>query len=100
MLLRGLACLAFVAVALMVELAGGLWANSQVPAWAELAPIAWPQAARVAWWTVVAVAALAYRRSLAQVGLAGNRAVTVLSVAPFVVFAGGVAAGADWATWH
>jgi len=29
-----------------------------------------------------------------------RRPVVVLSVAPFVLFATGIAAGADWATWH
>lgn len=99
-LLVGLACLVFVGVAVVAELTASLWANSEVPAWAELAPIAWPQAARVAWWASVAGAALIYRRSLARVGLPQHRSVTVLTVAPFVVFAAGVAIGADWATWH
>jgi hypothetical protein len=99
-LIRGLAALLFVAVAVVLELMASLWANSTVPAWAELAPIAWPPVARVAWWTAVALAALTYRRSLARAGLPQHRTVTVLTVAPFLVFAVGIAVGADWATWH
>jgi hypothetical protein len=100
LVLLGLGCLAFVAVAVVTELVSSLWANSEVPRWAELAPIAWPPAARAAWWSAVALAALTYRISLARVGLAQRRSVTVLSVVPFAAFAAGIALGVDWATWH
>ncbi len=29
-----------------------------------------------------------------------NRLVTALTITPFVAFAGGIAIGTDWATWH
>lgn len=99
-LLVGLASLGFVAVAVAAELAASLWANSEVPGWSEWAPIAWPQAARATWWTLVALAAWTYRRSLARVGLSRRPVVTALTVTPFVVFAVGTAVGAEWATWH
>lgn len=99
-LLVGLGCLAFVGLAVAVELTASLWANSEVPGWAELVPIAWPQGLRVVWWVLVAAAALTYRRSLARVGLPQHRTMTVLTVAPFLVFAAGIAVGAEWATWH
>jgi hypothetical protein len=84
-----------------LEVVSGLNANSPVPAWAEQAtPLAWPQPARVAWWLTVAGAMYAFRFLLGRAGMPQRRLVVVLSVAPFVLFAAGVAAGADWATWH
>ncbi|MGH9039975.1 MAG: hypothetical protein ACRDZ3_07080 [Acidimicrobiia bacterium] len=92
---------AFVLVAVGLEVVSGLNANSPVPAWAEkVAPLAWPQPARVAWWLVVAGAAAAFRLLLGRAGIPQRRFVLVVSVAPFLVFAAGVAVGADWATWH
>lgn len=92
---------AFVLAAVAAEVLGGLGANSPVPAWAErVVPLAWPPAARVAWWLLVAAAAVAYRLLLGRAGFPQRRAVIVLSVAPFVVFAAGIAVGASWATWH
>jgi hypothetical protein len=41
-----------------------------------------------------------FRFLLGRAGMPQRRLVVVLSVAPFVLFAAGVAAGADWATWH
>lgn len=88
-------------VAVVLEVVGGAGANSPAPAWADrLVPLTWPTGARVAWWLAVALAAGGYRVLLGRAGLAPNAWVTVLTVAPFVVFAAGIAAGADWATWH
>lgn len=94
-------CAAFVVTAVVLEVVAGRAANSSVPSWAVgLFPISWPQPARVGWWLAVAIAALGFRLSLARLGLGGGRAITVATVAPFVILAGGVAFGADWATWH
>ncbi|MGH9247217.1 MAG: hypothetical protein ACRD29_23460 [Acidimicrobiales bacterium] len=71
-----------------------------VPGWAEWVPLAWPQPLRVLWWLAVAAGAAAFRWSPGRVGLRPSRVVTVLTVVPFVVFAVGIGAGADWATWH
>ena len=91
----------FVAFAVVLEVVSGLNANSPVPAWADqVAPLAWPPPARVAWWLTVAGAMSAFRFLLGRAGMPQRRPVVVLSVAPFVLFAAGVAAGADWATWH
>lgn len=91
---------AFVLVAVALEVLAGMGANSPVPAWSEAVPLAWPPPARVAWWVAVAGAAGAYRWFLARAGVPQRRAVTVVTVAPFLVFATGIALGADWATWH
>lgn len=91
----------FVLVAVAFEVVGGLGANSPAPAWAErVVPLAWPQPARVGWWLAVAGAAAAFRVLLGRAGFPQRRAVTVISVVPFLLFAFGVATGADWATWH
>lgn len=93
--------LGFVLLAVALEVAGGQLANTPVPAWTErLAPIAWPAPARVVWWLAVAAAAAAYRYGERVAGIHRNPLVVALSVLPFVVFAAGVAAGADFATWH
>lgn len=96
-----LACALLVGLAVALEVVAGGAANSPVPAWAEKAvPLAWPQPLRVAWWLGVAAAAYGFRASLRRLGLRQRPVVVVLSVAPFVVFAVGVALGASWATWH
>lgn len=95
------ACLGFVALAIALELVGGSFSNSPVPAVAEvLAPIAWPPWLRVVWWLAVAAASGAYRWAERQAGLRRGPVVVALSVVPFVVFAYGVGTGAGWATWH
>lgn len=94
-------CFLFVAGAVVVEVMAGMWANSPVPAWTErVAPLAWPRWVRVGWWAAVATAATGFRVALARLGLRQRSWLVVASVAPFVVFAAGIAAGADWATWH
>jgi len=98
-LLAGLAGLLFTIGALALEVVSSGYANSAIPGWAHWVPLAWPQPMRVAWWLAVAAAA-GFRWSLGQVGMHPNRAVTVLTVGPFVAFAVGIGTGADCATWH
>ena len=101
LVLGALACAAFVILAIVLEVVGGLAANSEVPGWApRLAPIAWPRLVRVGWWLAVAVAAGAYRILLNRAGLPQSPWLSAASVAPFILFAAGIAAGAEWATWH
>lgn len=95
-----LGCATLVVVALVLEVLAGTAANSAVPAWARYVPLAWPQPLRALWWLAVAGAALGFRVALHRLGFRQRRAVVVASVVPFVVFAAGIAAGADWATWH
>jgi hypothetical protein len=90
----------FVAVAVAVEVLGGSFANSSVPDWADVAPTTWPGGLRSAWWTAVAAAAGACRLALHRIGLPQRPVIVAASVLPFLVFAAGIAAGADWATWH
>lgn len=100
-LLGALLAGSFVLVAVTLEVIAGRFANSPVPAWAyRVAPLAWPQPARVAWWLGVAAAMVSFRVLLGRAGFPQRRFVVVLSTAPFVIFAAGVAIGADWATWH
>lgn len=99
-LLAVVASITFVATAVVLELAGGSFANSPVPDWAHVVPIAWPTALRVLWWTGVAGAAGMFRLGLHRLGHRQRPALVVASIAPFLVFAWGIAAGADWATWH
>lgn len=91
---------ALVVVAVVLEITGGANANSPVPGWAHLVPLAWPQWVRVLWWILVAAAAATFRAGLRRVGLPARRGVDVVAVGPFLAFAAGIAAGADWATWH
>lgn len=94
-------CAAFVVFALVAEVVSSQYANSVTPAWAHgLVPLEWPQAARVGWWLAAAGAALGYQVQLRRLGIPQRRWVVACTVAPFVIFAGGIAAGADWATWH
>lgn len=87
--------------AVALEVLAGAAANSTVPAWVTwVVPLAWPQYVRVVWWLAVAAAALAFRLSLRRLGLRQRSWIVVVSVAPFVIFAAGIAFSADWATWH
>jgi len=96
-----LGCATLVCTALVLEVLGGMAANSNAPAWATyVVPLAWPQALRVVWWLVVAGAALGFRVALRRLGFRQRPVMVAASVVPFVVFAAGIAAGADWATWH
>lgn len=87
--------------AVVIEVVAGSLANSEVPSWAEWAvPLGWPRWARVAWWSFAALAAWVFRTSLARMGFRPKGWVTALTVAPFLVFAAGIAAGAEWFTFH
>ncbi len=100
-LLRAVGCVAFVLAAGVLEVVGGYGANSPSPSWAKAVfPIGWPQAVRVGWWLTVALAAFGYRTYLGRAGFRTRRPVTALVVVPFMIFAVGVAVGAEWATWH
>ncbi|HVA42666.1 MAG TPA: hypothetical protein VNF50_04215 [Acidimicrobiales bacterium] len=48
----------------------------------------------------MATAAGTFRWALGAMGIPQHRIVVVASVLPFVVFAGGIATGAGWSTWH
>lgn len=99
--LLALGSFVFIIAAVVLEVVTSSAANSPVPPWAEwVAPIAWPQPVRVVWWLTVAGAALAFRVALHRLGFRQRRLIVLLSVGPFVVFAAGIAIGADWATWH
>lgn len=92
---------ALVLAAVTIEVLAGSAANSPAPSWATwVVPLAWPQYIRVVWWLAVAVAALTFRLSLRRLGIRQRPWLVVLSVAPFVAFAAGIALSADWATWH
>lgn len=94
-------CLLFTATAIVFEIVASTAANSAAPAWVTLVvPLAWPQLLRVAWWLAVAGAALGFHISMRRLGFGQPRPIVFFSVAPFVTFALGIAAGADWATWH
>ncbi len=90
----------FVLLAVGLEVMGGLNANSPLPSWAKVVPIAWPPAARVAWWVTVAAAAGLFRLALHRLGFRQRAWLVIASIVPFLIFAAGVAGGADWATWH
>lgn len=92
--------IAFVALAIVLEVLGGSSANSPVPGWAYVVPIAWPSGLRMVWWMAVAAAAGLFRLGLHRLGMRQRPIVVAASVLPFLAFAGGIAAGADWATWH
>lgn len=94
-------CAGFVVAAVLLEVVGGQNANSPHPSWAErVVPLAWPQPVRVLWWLLIAAAAGAYRTLLHRAGFPQRRAVTFVIIVPFVLFAAGIATGAEWATWH
>ncbi|MGH9176974.1 MAG: hypothetical protein ACRD0N_00265 [Acidimicrobiales bacterium] len=96
-----LGCATLVVSAIVLEVVGGTAANSPAPGRARyVVPLAWPAAWRVVWWLAVAAAALGLRVALHRLGFRQRRLIVTASVAPFVVFAAGIAAGADWATWH
>ena len=97
----GVVSAAFVFVAIILEVISGSAANSVVPEWAyKVAPLAWPQPVRVLWWLIVACAAGLYRWAERKAGIRRSVVMIVLSIAPFVIFAGGIAFGAEWSTWH
>lgn len=91
---------AFVVVAIVLEVVGGSFANSPVPSWAQIVPLTWPPAVRVVWWLAVAASAASFRLGLHRLGMRQRPPIVLASVVPFVVFAGGIAVGAEFATWH
>lgn len=99
-LLAVVVSITFVVVAVVLEVLGGSFANSPVPEWAHVVPITWPSGLRVVWWVAVAAAAGTFRLALHRLGMRQRPVVVAASVIPFLVFAGGIAAGAHWATWH
>jgi hypothetical protein len=100
-LVGALLCAGMVLAAVSLEVVGEQHANSPHPAWAErVVPLAWPASARVLWWMGIAAAAGGYRILLSRAGFPQRRAVTVMFVVPFLLFAAGIARGAPWATWH
>lgn len=92
--------LLFVSAAIVLEVLAGEGAASSTSGAPWFVPLTWPQSVRVAWWLAVAGSAAAFRVSLRRLGLPARRAADVATVAPFLIFAGGIAFGADWATWH
>ncbi len=90
----------FIAAALTLEvLAGEGAATSTAPA-PRFIPLTWAQPVRVVWWLGAAAAAATFRASLRRMGFPARRAADIATVAPFLIFAAGIAFGADWATWH
>ncbi len=92
--------LLFVTTAIVLEVLAGEGAASSTSGAPWIVPLTWPQPVRVAWWLAVAGSAAAFRTSLRRLGLPARRSVDVATVTPFLLFAGGIAFGADWATWH
>lgn len=92
--------LLFVATAIVLEVLAGEGAASSTSGAPWFVPLTWPQPVRVVWWLAVAGSAAAFRVSLRRLGLPARRSANVATVAPFLLFAGGIAFGADWATWH
>lgn len=90
----------FVVLAIALEVLAGSYANSPTPGWGHWIPLAWPTAARVVWWLLVAAAAGAFRFGLGRLGFRQRPLTVVLTIGPFVGFALGIAAGAEWAAWH
>jgi hypothetical protein len=97
----GLACLAFVLFALLLEIAAGSAAGVAAPAWvSRVVPLAWPPLARAGWWLGVAAAGAGYRVAERRAGAHRHPLVVAASVAPFALFALGAAMSAPWAAWH
>lgn len=99
--LVALGCALWVLGAIAAEVLASMYAVSPVPGWSvHVFPLAWPRAVRVVWWLGVAAAAGGVRWGLHAAGIPQRRLIIVASVLPFVIFAGGIADGAWWATWH
>lgn len=100
-LLASIACVVLVLLAIALEVASGQGANSPETArFSPFVPLSWPQPARAVWWVLVAAAA-GGQRLLLDPGPGRRRWVLAgVCAMPFVVFAGGVASGAEWSAWH
>lgn len=88
-------------LAVALELLGSLFGDAPstaYPAW--LVPIAWPTALRVSWWLLAAAGAAAAAYGLGRAAGRPRRLGPLVMASPFLLFAGGVAVGASWATWH
>lgn len=88
-------------MAIVLELWGswGTGADLAPPA-SWLVPSGWPTALRVAWWLAATAGVFVANRGLARVTGRPRRLATGVAVLPFLVFALGIATGAEWATWH
>ncbi|MDP9403142.1 MAG: hypothetical protein M3P85_07350 [Actinomycetota bacterium] len=94
-------CLVFAVAAVATEVTAGAASAGVAPSWAGLlVPLSWPVPARVIWWLAVAGAGIVFRLALHSLGFRQRPTLVALSTIPFVVFAAGIATGADWATWH
>ena len=83
--------LLFAATAIVLEVLAGEGAGSSILGASWHVPLTWPQPVRVAWWLAVAGSAAAFRVSLRRLGLPARRIADVVTVAPFLLFAGGIA---------
>lgn len=100
-LLAAAACAVFVVAAVVVEMVAGAATATFEPPWVlRWVPLAWPQPVRVLWWLLVAGAAGGHRWLLDRSAGRQRWWLVALYAAPFAAFAGGVAAGAQWATFH
>ena len=103
------ACAGFVLLAVVLEFLGGNGGTAAVVGlhqtsehtWRDFVPSAWPEAPRVIWWLAVAGATAGYRLHADRMQHRAPRAwLAVVSAAPFLVFAGGVATSMGWATFR
>lgn len=93
-------CPLLVGGAVVAEVVAAQHANSDPVGWAAWFPLTWPVEARVAFWSVVAAAAAGFRWGLHRLGMRQRPLVVVATVAPFALFALGVATGSSFTTWH
>lgn len=92
----------FVIGAVILEMMAGAAAPANFEtSWVDrLVPLTWPQPGRVLWWLVIAGAAATHRYLLDRLAGRCRWWLPMLYGAPFVAFAAGIAAGAQWATFH
>lgn len=95
-----LGCPLVVIAAVLAEVVAAQHANSDPTGGEAWFPLAWPQPARAAFWALVAVAAGGFRWGLHRLDLPQHPLPVVLTVAPFALFALGVATGSSFTTWH
>lgn len=88
-------------VAVLLEMWGswGTGAEPTPPA-SWFVPSGWPTFLRVAWWLAATTGVFLANRGLARVTHRPRRLATAVAVLPFLAFTLGIAAGAEWATWH
>jgi len=90
----------FIAAAVTLEVLAGEGAASSTATASPFIPLTWPQPLRVVWWLGAAAAAATFRASLHRLGFPARRPADIVTVVTFLIFATGIAFGADWATWH